>query len=768
MHSFKLTSRAARFSVLVVITALVLLAFGIGQARAAGEPTCMATGMEQISTDQADYAPGSTVQISGVGFNAACDVNLNVNRPDGVVETVTASTDPLDGSFSTSYVLPPLPGVIGTYAVDAIGTAGILASTTFTDATITIRSPNGSSTNQNGNASTQSFLSMSRPSGTQAGDLLVAQITYNGGSNTFINSAPSGWTEITGLTNSNGTSVGQRIYWKVAATAASDPGPYVWTIGNNFGNPPRMSGGIAAYAGVDTSNPIDASATTTGSTTTTYSAPSVTTTVANDRVINFFGPAASNSNSTVTTGTTLVFNVQNSNGPSSKAQHFAQASAGSTGSKSISTQTSSNYIAHTVALRPSATITLESSGTATDENGDASGTSWMKIDPPSATQVGDLLIAQVTYNGGSNSTIGAPAGWTEITGLTNNNSSNVGQRIYWRVAGGFAENVWTIFNNSGNTPRMSGGMAAYVGVDPTNPVDDSASTSPTSNSTYTAPSVTTTVANDRVINFFGSDGNNNNNTVTSGTVLVFNTQNSSGSGPSTKAQDFTQASAGSTGSKAISSQASTDYVAHTVALQPTNTAPTDPTSLAQFQSDGSTAIATGGIASATSVVLKGSVSDPDGNQVQLQVEVKPVGTAFDGTGTVTGGLVTSGQTASATVSGLTRGTNYHWRARTVDSNGGASAWVSYPSASPNSESATDFSVTQVPADASSLAQFQSDATTAIATGAGALSTSVVLKATVSDPDLDQVQLQVEVKSVGTSFNGTSGFIDRFLCQHDAE
>ncbi len=187
-----------------------------------------------------------------------------------------------------------------------------------------------------------------------------------------------------------------------------------------------------------------------------------------------------------------------------------------------------------------------------------------------------------------------------------------------------------------------------------------------------------------------------------------------------------------------------------------NDVPDDPTVLAQFQSDGTTAIATGGASTNTSVVLKGTVSDPDSNQAQLQVEVKAVGTAFNGTtGLTTGSLVNSGTTASATATGLTRGTNYHWRARTVDSNGAVSAWVTYPT-SGNDESATDFSVTQLPADASSLAQFQSDGTTAIATGAAALSTSVVLKATLSDPDLDQVQLQVEVKTVGTSFNGTSG------------
>ena len=61
------------------------------------------------------------------------------------------------------------------------------------------------------------------------------------------------------------------------------------------------------------------------------------------------------------------------------------------------------------------------------------------------------------------------------------------------------------------------------------------------------------------------------------------------------------------------------------ANQPANT----PATLAQFRSDATTTLATGGSTNETSVVLKAGVSDPDaGNTVKLQVEVKPVGTPF--------------------------------------------------------------------------------------------------------------------------------------------
>ncbi len=125
-----------------------------------------------------------------------------------------------------------------------------------------------------------------------------------------------------------------------------------------------------------------------------------------------------------------------------------------------------------------------------------------------------------------------------------------------------------------------------------------------------------------------------------------------------------------------------------------NTAPTAPTSLAQFKSNGTTSIATGGATNETTVVLKGTVSDPDaGNTVKLEVEVKPVGTAFNGSGTFSGSLVASGGTASATVTGLTNGTSYHWRTRSVDNNGTPSGgWVSFGG---NAETVADFSVDTV-------------------------------------------------------------------------
>jgi hypothetical protein len=102
--------------------------------------------------------------------------------------------------------------------------------------------------------------------------------------------------------------------------------------------------------------------------------------------------------------------------------------------------------------------------------------------------------------------------------------------------------------------------------------------------------------------------------------------------------------------------------------------PPPPTGLSQFKSDGVTPIPAGGTIISRTVVLKGNVSDPDGDQVKLQIELRLTSEAFTGVATHESGFMSSGSTASITVSNLSNG-QYQWHGRAVDSNGAASAWV---------------------------------------------------------------------------------------------
>jgi hypothetical protein len=86
--------------------------------------------------------------------------------------------------------------------------------------------------------------------------------------------------------------------------------------------------------------------------------------------------------------------------------------------------------------------------------------------------------------------------------------------------------------------------------------------------------------------------------------------------------------------------------------------------------------------------------DSDDDQVKLQVEIQPLGTPFDGLTIYESGFVSSGTNAVAVVTlAGTPPQEYHWRARTVDADGLASAWASFGA---NAEDVRDLGLDNVP------------------------------------------------------------------------
>jgi large repetitive protein len=197
----------------------------------------------------------------------------------------------------------------------------------------------------NANAPTSpTTLVINAPAGVALNDLLLAQVTVNGGTNTTI-TPPAGWTLVRRTDNT--TNVGVGSYYKVAT--ASEPGSYTWNITSSAA--PRAAGGILAYYGVDDSAPIDVSGGGTGNSASVV-APSVTTTAANHMVAGLFG---SDTGTTFTPpgGSTERYDVRNLNaaGPTSEGADFVQATAGATGTRTATAGAAANYAAQLVALK---------------------------------------------------------------------------------------------------------------------------------------------------------------------------------------------------------------------------------------------------------------------------------------------------------------------------------------------------------------------------------------------------------------------------------
>jgi hypothetical protein len=191
----------------------------------------------------------------------------------------------------------------------------------------------------------QDLLSVAKPAGIQAGDVLVAQVANRGGFFTNL-TAPAGW-NLLGRTNSGGQ-VTEAVYYKVAG--AVEPAGFTFRLVGASGV--QMAGGIAAYSGVSNSRPVAASGVATGAGA-TAATPSVSTTEASAVVLHMFTkrqedlPAPNRTNPLwqVNSGT-----APDNEGATAADENFT--GPGVTPSRSSSNQFASEWVAHTIVLRP--------------------------------------------------------------------------------------------------------------------------------------------------------------------------------------------------------------------------------------------------------------------------------------------------------------------------------------------------------------------------------------------------------------------------------
>lgn len=175
-----------------------------------------------------------------------------------------------------------------------------------------------------------------------------------------------------------------------------------------------------------------------------------------------------------------------------------------------------------------------------------------------------------------------------------------------------------------------------------------------------------------------------------------------------------------------------------------------PTGLDQLRADGSTQISLGGTTPDNVVNITAQITPPDSQTpVQLQVEVQPVGTAFDDTISAQSGFVSSSSTVTLPIAASDG--NFHWRVRTVPQSGTPSGWVSFGG---NPETDPDF-VVQAPVPAgASLGQFFLNGTTPIPPGGTSGQTGVVLSGIpVSPVPGGNVRLEFEVRPTSQGFTG---------------
>src|SRR5439155_11534580 len=226
-------------------------------------------------------------------------------------------------------------------------------------------------------ATSATSLTISRPSGTLANDVMVASITAHGSSATptITNPLPAGWTLVLN-TAINGQKLAVLTLWKIAGTAAADPGPYTFTVSSSS----ALSGGISAYFNVDTTAPINASAAA------QTNSVSITTTGFNTMLVACFGRDDGTAIA-APSGMTERFHVESgatTSDAASESSDALQAAPGSTTKSSTAAR-----ISQLIALAPA-------SSNCPPDTVKAAGTS--------CTADGNVCTADVC-----NGTVGAPA-----------------------------------------------------------------------------------------------------------------------------------------------------------------------------------------------------------------------------------------------------------------------------------------------------------------------------------------------------------------------
>ncbi len=333
-----------------------------------------------------------------------------------------------------------------------------------------------------------STLTIGLPAGTQSGDVMVAHVIVQTANNTIT--PPAGWKLV--LRQDSSSAISTASYVHVAGS--TEPATYTWS----FGTAGQASGGIASYIGVDTINPVDVAHAQYNSSTSNVDNSGVTTTTANDMLVYAVGIAVQTTVN-VPAGFTQEWSTTSNTATTSEMSQELFSTIGATGTIHGTHNGGANSnITMLIALKPVGTTPPPPTGSitlravATGNNG--AGGSTLTIGLPAGTQSGDVLVAHVIVRTAGN-VITPPAGWQLVLRQDSGSSTSTASYVYVAGSSEPATYTWS-FGTSG---QASGGIASYIGVNTTTPVDASHAQYNANTSNVDNSGVTTTTANDMLV-----------------------------------------------------------------------------------------------------------------------------------------------------------------------------------------------------------------------------------------------------------------------------
>ena len=143
---------------------------------------------------------------------------------------------------------------------------------------------------------------------------------------------------------------------------------------------------------------------------------------------------------------------------------------------------------------------IRSHATATASNTQSSVT----IARPWGSLAGDFLLATIVHDGGQAANITAPAGWIAAPQTDYWNTNSERTRVLYKFAGAFEPGAYTFTVASSWPQDVLGGITAFTGVDRAMPINASLGQVNPSSSQVTAPSISPTWRNTRLVFVGGS------------------------------------------------------------------------------------------------------------------------------------------------------------------------------------------------------------------------------------------------------------------------
>lgn len=249
-----------------------------------------------------------------------------------------------DGTTSTAQNPTVTYQAAGTYTVTLVASnAGGPSAPATTTVTVTPAAGPGivrESVETTAVTTAANGITIAKPSGTAAGDVLVACLSLNG-SNVTAGGVPAGWSLLAAST----TISNPKVYGYYRVATSSEPADYHWTFGTSI----TSGGGIARYSG--SSGPDVAATKAAGAAATSGTVPGVTTTTAGAMVVGCMGVNSGALSVTITppSGTSEAWSI---GGKRNELADDVQPGAGPSGDRTWTFSASREWAGWLTALRP--------------------------------------------------------------------------------------------------------------------------------------------------------------------------------------------------------------------------------------------------------------------------------------------------------------------------------------------------------------------------------------------------------------------------------